>query len=60
MQHLLLFQSQTMQQLAQQAEQLAASEVPIFLHGETGTGKNVLAEHIHRRGAWRTQSLPVI
>lgn len=49
MQHLLLFQSQTMQQVAQQAEQLAAADVPVFLHGETGTGKNVLAERVHRR-----------
>lgn len=49
MQHLLLFQSQTMQQVAQQAEQLAAADVPIFLHGETGTGKNVLETKQFRR-----------
>jgi DNA-binding NtrC family response regulator len=49
MSHLLLFQSQTMQQLVQHAESIAASNVAIFLHGETGTGKNVIAEHIHRR-----------
>ncbi|MCG3118113.1 MAG: Transcriptional regulatory protein ZraR [bacterium] len=49
MSHLLLFQSQTMQQLAQHAESIAASNAAVFLHGETGTGKNVMAEHIHRR-----------
>jgi two-component system, NtrC family, response regulator len=49
MSHLLRFQSQTMQQLVQHAESIAASNAAVFLHGETGTGKNVLAEHIHRR-----------
>lgn len=49
MSHLLLSQNQTMQQLVQHAESIAASNAAVFLHGETGTGKNVLAEHIHRR-----------
>ncbi|MCI0692840.1 sigma-54 dependent transcriptional regulator [candidate division KSB1 bacterium] len=49
MSHLLLFQNQTMQQLVQEAESIAASNVALFIHGETGTGKNVMAEHVHRR-----------
>jgi transcriptional regulator with PAS, ATPase and Fis domain len=48
MQHLLHFENPTMRQLVQRAEQLATSDVPILLHGETGTGKNIFAEHIHR------------
>lgn len=38
-----------MQQLVSETEALAASEASILILGETGTGKNVLAEHIHRR-----------
>jgi DNA-binding NtrC family response regulator len=59
MQHLLLFQSQTMQQLVQQTESIAASNVAIFIHGETGTGKNVLAEYAHRRSGRNGVFFPI-
>lgn len=49
MHHLLLFKSPTMQQLIGETEVLAASDASVLILGETGTGKNVLAEHIHRR-----------
>ncbi|MGH7597885.1 MAG: sigma 54-interacting transcriptional regulator [bacterium] len=59
MSHLLLFQSQTIQELAQHAESIAASNVAIFIHGETGTGKNVLAEHVHRRSGRNGVFFPI-
>lgn len=49
MEHTFLFKSKTMQDLIAQAELVAASDVPIFLYGETGTGKNILAQYIHER-----------
>lgn len=38
-----------MQQLVDETEAIAASDSSILILGETGTGKNVLAEHTHRR-----------
>lgn len=38
-----------MQQLVDETEAIAASDASILIFGETGVGKNVLAEHIHRR-----------
>jgi DNA-binding NtrC family response regulator len=36
--------------LAEQARRVAVSELPVLIHGETGTGKGVLAGWIHRNG----------
>ncbi|MDZ7291833.1 MAG: sigma-54 dependent transcriptional regulator [candidate division KSB1 bacterium] len=59
MAQLLFFKSQTMQQLVQQIESIAASNVAIFIHGETGAGKNVMAEHVHRRSGRNGIFLPL-
>lgn len=40
-----------MQQLVDETEAIAASDSSILILGETGTGKNVLAEHTHRRSS---------
>jgi two-component system response regulator AtoC len=38
-----------MRPLQQMVEQLAELDLPILIYGETGTGKEVLANYIHRR-----------
>jgi NtrC-family two-component system response regulator AlgB len=48
-QPLLESSSPVMRHLLEVAGQAAASEATILLMGESGTGKNVLAKHIHRR-----------
>src|SRR5664279_3991415 len=45
--------SQLMGELAERLRQVAASSVPVLLHGESGTGKDVLARLLHR---WSQQS----
>lgn len=47
----LLGGSVEMRRLYPLCEQLAAVEVPVIIEGETGTGKEVLAESIHRESA---------
>jgi two-component system, NtrC family, response regulator HydG len=42
--------SQRMQRLYPSLEKIAASKVPVVIEGETGTGKEVLAEAIHECG----------
>ncbi len=39
--------SPAMRRVVAQAKQVAASELPILIEGETGTGKEVLAEAVH-------------
>ena len=43
-----VFTSESMRQLVATAKQVASSDVPILLTGETGTGKEVLARLIHK------------
>lgn len=42
-----VFQSRTMQEVMAVAERVAASEAPVLLTGESGTGKGLLARWIH-------------
>lgn len=47
--------SLSMRRLYPVCERLAASDVPLVIEGETGTGKEALAEAIHARGARATK-----
>jgi transcriptional regulator with AAA-type ATPase domain len=44
----LVFVDPRSRQLREQLETLAPRSVPVLIHGETGTGKELLARHIHR------------
>ncbi|QRK09332.1 sigma-54-dependent Fis family transcriptional regulator [Archangium violaceum] len=46
-----------MRKLAVLVERVAASRVPIVLHGETGTGKEVLSRLLHERGPRRARRM---
>lgn len=43
-------QSKAMKKLEQSVKKVAAFDIPIFIEGETGTGKTLLASHIHHLG----------
>src|SRR5690606_15139295 len=44
----LVFVDPRSRQLREEAEALAVTGVPLLIRGETGTGKELLARHIHR------------
>jgi two-component system, NtrC family, response regulator AtoC len=45
--------SEIMRPLQKMVEQVAGGQIPVLIHGETGTGKEVLANYIHRRSLRR-------
>jgi two-component system response regulator FlrC len=47
--HAMIVRDPAMQEAVRRAEQVAASEASVLIVGDTGTGKEVLARHIHRR-----------
>ncbi len=52
--------SQAMRQILQQAEGFAKTDLPVLIDGETGTGKEVIAEFIHANGERRDLPLTVL
>ena len=53
-------ESDAMQKLLQHAQMMAQSGMPILIHGETGTGKEVLAEFIHSHSDRKESNLVVV
>jgi len=49
----LVFVDPVSQGILQQLEQIAPSEAPVLIIGETGTGKELVARHIHERSGRR-------
>ena len=47
--HQLIFQDEKMAQTIALAEQVAKSEASILITGESGSGKEVMARHVHRK-----------
>jgi two-component system response regulator HydG len=52
--------SPAMQRLHPVLHRLAASRVPVVIEGETGTGKELVAEALHRVGPWRDRPFMVL
>lgn len=50
-----LLLSQAMQRLREVAAQVASSDAPVLIHGETGTGKELFARLIHDMGVRSTK-----
>lgn len=47
----LLGDSDAMQRLRTQITKLARSQAPIYIHGESGSGKELVARSIHAKGS---------
>ncbi|MBN1350995.1 sigma-54-dependent Fis family transcriptional regulator [candidate division KSB1 bacterium] len=45
----LIFKSRAMEEIISMLNQIAGTEFPVLIQGETGTGKGMLAREIHRR-----------
>jgi DNA-binding NtrC family response regulator len=52
-------QAESMQRLYALADRVASNNVPVLILGETGTGKEVIARHVHRSSP-RTQKRMVV
>jgi len=46
--------SEAMQTLRARMNKVASANVPVLIHGESGTGKDIIARMIHGRSPWRT------
>ncbi len=46
--------SEFMQALRRRIEKVASANVPVLIHGESGTGKDVIARMVHALSPWKT------
>src|SRR3954454_24766202 len=47
-------QSELMQALRSRLDKVASANVPVLIHGESGTGKDIIARLVHARSPWRS------
>src|SRR6266496_4048663 len=47
-------QSEAMQSLRSRLDKVAGANVPVLIHGESGTGKDIIARLVHALSPWRT------
>src|SRR5438105_8317691 len=47
-------QSEAMQALRSRLDKVAAANVPVLIHGESGTGKDIIARLVHALSPWKS------
>lgn len=47
-------QSEAMQELRSRLAKIAGANVPVLIHGESGTGKDIIARLVHSCSPWKT------
>jgi len=47
-------QSEVMQALRSRLDKVASANVPVLIHGESGTGKDIIARLVHSRSPWKS------
>src|SRR5258707_11182381 len=47
-------QSEVMQALRSRLDRVAAANVPVLIHGESGTGKDIIAKLVHALSPWKS------
>src|SRR5581483_6596576 len=47
-------QSEAMQDLRSRLAKVAGANVPVLIHGESGTGKDIIARLVHSCSPWKT------
>jgi two-component system response regulator AtoC len=47
-------QSEVMQQLRSRLDRVASANVPVLIHGESGTGKDIIARMVHALSPWKS------
>src|SRR6202023_323459 len=46
--------SEAMQALRSRLDKVASANVPVLIHGESGTGKDIIARLVHSRSPWKS------
>lgn len=52
--NVLFGRSEAMQGLRSRLDKVAAANVPVLIHGESGTGKDIIARLVHTLSPWKT------
>jgi transcriptional regulator with GAF, ATPase, and Fis domain len=55
-----LGRSQAIKQVLRQAEQVAPADCPVLINGETGTGKELIAQEIHKLSARKARLMVLV